>query len=146
MSSLIGPGHIIGTLTATSKRAVLAEMAALFPEFDQDELQAALLEREAVGSTAIDPGLAVPHAKLPAATEIQVCFARSKAGIQWGAADRQPVHLIFMMVAPMDASAQYLQTLASLCRFLRDDRNRTMLMISDDDELAQIFASAKELI
>lgn len=120
-------------------------MAGLLTDFDQDVLEAALVEREAVGSTAIDSGVAVPHAKLAAAKEIQVCFARSKAGIQWGAPDRQLVHLIFLMVAPVGSSEHYLQTLAILCRFLRDNNNRSRLLGAPDGELATIFAAAKEL-
>ncbi len=145
MGNLIQPSHIIGALGATSKRGALAEMAGLLTDFDQDKLEAALLDREAVGSTAIDTGIAVPHAKLAAATTIQVCFGRSQAGIQWGAPDRQLVHLIFLMVAPMSASERYLQTLATLCRFLRDSSNRRRLLSSTDGELVQFFAATKEL-
>lgn len=120
-------------------------MAGRLTDFDQERLQAALLDREAMGSTAIDPGIAVPHAKLAEATEIQVCFARSETGIQWGAPDRQLVHLIFLMVAPMGASAHYLQTLASLCRLLRDTSNRHLLLRAPEEELVKFFAAAKEL-
>ncbi len=145
MSSLIHPSHIITALKATSKRGALAEMAGLLTDFDQDRLQTALLDREAMGATAIDPGIAVPHAKLAEAKELQVCFARSEAGIQWGAPDRQLVHLIFLMVAPASASAHYLQTLASLCRLLRDSSNRRLLLHASPEELVQFFATVKEL-
>jgi mannitol/fructose-specific phosphotransferase system IIA component (Ntr-type) len=142
---VISPSHIIGDLVATSKRGALAEITALLPGFDQDELQSALLEREAVGSTAIETGLAVPHAKLAAAQEIQVCFARSQAGIQWGAPDHQLVHLIFLVVAPLQATTTYLETLATLCRFLRDSNNSSRLLRSTDDQLAPLLAAAKGL-
>ncbi|MEN8256975.1 MAG: PTS sugar transporter subunit IIA [Thermodesulfobacteriota bacterium] len=145
MGILIQPSHIITALSATSKNEVLAEMAGLLVDFDHDALLAALLDREAVGATAIDPGLAVPHAKLSGAKEMQVCFARSRTGLQWGAPDHQLVHLIFLLVAPMDSSDQYLQTLATLCRFLRDSNNRNLLLSSSDKEVASIFAAAKEL-
>jgi PTS system nitrogen regulatory IIA component len=142
---VIPASRIIGDLVATSKRGALAEMAAVFAAFDQEELQTALLEREAMGSTAIDSGIAVPHAKLAAAQEIQVCFARSLAGIQWGAPDRQLVHLIFLLVAPLSATAAYLETLATLCRYLRDSNNRRLLLRAEDDQLFSIFGTAKEL-
>ena len=145
MSSLIHPSHIIAALSATSKRGALAEMAGLLADFDQDALQVALLDREAVGSTAIEPGIAVPHAKPAAAQEVEVCFTRSRAGIQWGAPDRHLVHLIFLMVAPGSASEQYLLTLATLCRFLRHRNNRSLRMNATDDELVTFLAAAKEL-
>ena len=145
MGILIDPAHILTALMATSKHDVLAEMAGLMTGLDQDALLKALLDREAVGSTAIDPGLAVPHAKVADAKEMQVCFARTRTGIQWGAVDRQPVHLIFLLVAPMDSAKAYLQTLAALCRFLRDSTNRSLLLGASDKELASIFAAAKEL-
>lgn len=145
MSSLIRPSHIIGTLAATSKRGALAEIGGLLVDIDQDSLQAALLDREAVGSTAIDTGIAVPHAKLATAKEIQVCFGRSQAGIQWGAPDHQLVHLVFLLVAPMSATGTYLENLATLCRFLRDSNNRNLLLRTTDEALVQFFAGAKEL-
>ena len=117
----------------------------MMQEFDQDVLLQALLDRESVGSTAIDTGLAVPHAKVASAKKIQVCFARSRTGIQWDAPDRQLVHLFFLMVAPPTAAAQYLETLATLCRFLRDSSNRSLLVKASDEDLATIFATAKEL-
>ncbi|MBU0681911.1 MAG: PTS sugar transporter subunit IIA [Proteobacteria bacterium] len=145
MSISIPTSHIIGALVATSKRGVLAEMTRVLTDFDQEELLGALFEREAVGSTAIDSGIAVPHVKFGGAEEIQVCFARSLAGIPWGAADRQLVHLIFMMVAPVSVPCRYLETLAILCRFLRDRNNRSLLLHSSDEKLGTFFATAKEL-
>jgi len=145
VSSLIQPSHINAALAATSKRAVLAEMAAMFTALDQEAVQAALLERETVGSTAIEPGIAIPHAKLTVASEIEVCFGRSQAGIQWGAPDHQLVHLIFMMVAPVQASQKYLQVLATLCRFLRHRNNRSLLQSAAAEELVTFLVAAKEL-
>lgn len=142
---MISPPCIIGALAATSKRGALAEMAGVF-DFGQETLLAALLDREAVGSTAIESGIAVPHVKIAAAEEIQVCFGRSKAGIQWGAPDRQPVHLIFMMVAPLGAASEYLETLAALCRFLRDSSNRIQLLGATDEELVKILAATQDLL
>jgi mannitol/fructose-specific phosphotransferase system IIA component (Ntr-type) len=124
---------------------------ALAEIFAQDNIKLARRTvakyREQLGilSTTIDAGIAVPHAKIAAATEIQVCFGRSQAGIQWGAPDRQLVHLILLMVAPQSASERYLQTLATLCRFLRDSNNRRRLLSSTDGDLVPFFASAKEL-
>ncbi len=145
MSILIPPSCIIGALAATTKRGALAEMAGLLPEFDQEVLQTALFDREIVGSTAIDPGIAVPHATLTAAQEIHVCFGRSQVGIQWGAPDRQLVHLIFLMVAPVSTTGKYLESLALLCRFLRNTNNRRRLLHASDEDLVKIFKNAKEL-
>lgn len=145
MSISIPTSHIIGALAATTKRGVLVEMTGVLTDFDQEELLGALLEREAVGATALDSGVAVPHAKFGVAGEIQVCFARSQAGIQWGAADRQLVHLIFLMVAPVSVPCRYLETLATLSRFLRDRNNRSLLLHSSDEKVGKFFATAKEL-
>lgn len=145
MRNLIQSSHIIPSLAAGTRRDALAEMVRLVTGFDQGPLLIALQEREAIGSSAIDPGLAVPHARVAGSGELEVCFARSAAGIPWGAPDRQPVHLIFLMVASRGGGDNYLETLANLCRFLRDSSNRTLLMKASAEELVSFLTTAREL-
>lgn len=145
MSNLIQPSHIIPGLAAGTRRDALAEMVRLVTGFDQEQVLTALREREAIGSSAIDPGLAVPHARVTGTGQLEVCFARSAAGIQWAAPDRQPVHLIFLMVASRGGGDEYLETLANLCRFLRDSSNRTLLMKASTEELVTFLTTAREL-
>ncbi len=93
-----------------------------------------LKDREAQATTAFGDGVAIPHARLPGLAGMVVAFARSRAGIEWNAPDRQPVSLILMLAGPADKPDLYLKTLASASRLLRDVTWRTRLLAAESDE------------
>lgn len=126
------PAHIIASLKAQTKKEALIELAGLFQNIDQENLVHLLLNRESLGSTAIVSGMALPHAKITNIDEIVIAIGRSKIGIHWNARDGQPVHLIFLMIAPENAASSYLQTLASLSRVLKNNADCTLLQKAKD--------------
>lgn len=88
-----------------------------------------LLKREKIGSTGIGNGVAVPHAKMEGLKNVVGAFGRSSAGIDFDAIDGEPVHLIFLIMAPADRPEANLQALqrvsqairqANFCRFLKE--------------------------
>ena len=81
-----------------------------------------LLERERLGSTGLGSGVAVPHARLPELNGVQGLFAKLDPPIDFDAIDRQPVDLVFMLLAPEDAGADHLKALAQISRMFRDRR------------------------
>ena len=87
------------------------------------DLHAKLLERERQGSTAIGRGAAIPHCKLSRLDRVVVAVAVLPDGIGGDSPDHEPVHLIFLVVSPESSPAAHLQTLASISRWLKDDRN-----------------------
>jgi PTS system nitrogen regulatory IIA component len=133
MNSL-DPAYIIANLKAQSRKEALIELAGLFQDLNQEVLVSALLERESLGTTAIVSGMALPHAKIEGLDDILIAVGRSKAGIQWGARDGQPVHLIFVMIAPQKAAASYLQTLSSLSLVLKNNADCALLKHAPDKE------------
>jgi mannitol/fructose-specific phosphotransferase system IIA component (Ntr-type) len=60
--------------------------------------------------------------------------ARSVKGIEFDAIDEQPVHLIFMMLSPANASSQYTQILSSLSRIMSYEDIRQSLIKTDAAE------------
>lgn len=139
--------HIIANLKAQSRKEALPELSRVFQSLDQDLLIKAILDREALGSTAIANGVALPHCKISTIDDILIGIGRSQTGLHWGGAkDGQPVRLIVLMLAPLDASTSYLKTLANLSRFLKNSSNCTLVhKASDASEIQQIFQSAREL-
>jgi mannitol/fructose-specific phosphotransferase system IIA component (Ntr-type) len=69
---------------------------------------------------------------------------RSVKGIEFNAIDEQPVHLIFMMLSPANASSQYTQILSSLSRIMSYEEVRNSLVESDDAEKFLSIISAGE--
>jgi len=115
---------VIEELAATEKAGVLAEFAALLKLQgkirDDQELFRILMQREALGSTGIGDGIAIPHGKMTMIPETIIAFGRSTAGIDFQSLDRKPVHLLFLLVAPADRPGDHLKTLARVSRILRN--------------------------
>lgn len=88
----------------------------------------AVLNREALGSTAIGNGVAIPHAKTPSVKEKAVVFARSKKGRNFDSIDGNPVNLFFMIVSPDRETGPHLKILARISRLLQDADFRESLM------------------
>jgi len=111
---------VAGTDGQSAMRAVVGHVP-LPPDVDREFLLDVLLAREALGSTGIGDGIAIPHVRSPVVLNgvpamITVCFLARP--IEFGAVDGQPVHTIFSIVSPTIKG--HLQLLAKLSRALLD--------------------------
>lgn len=102
----------------------------------------AVLEREKLGSTAIGAGIAIPHARANTVKEVSIAFARSGKGIDFNSVDGDPVHLIFLLAAPVESGSLYLKLLARISRLLRyQDLIEDLRKAKTKEEVIQIIAS-----
>lgn len=105
-----------------------------------EDIEAALVERERMGSTAMGQGVALPHARLPLLERMYVGAVRSLKGLDFEAPDQQPVHIIFVVLAPEHETAVYLRCLSSLARILREESFRkAFLAAPNKDELLKVI-------
>jgi len=138
---------ILPELKATHKGQVLTELAQAIctthPELKNQEVEATLLEREKLGSTGIQDGIAIPHGKLKDLTQIVVAFGRSREGISFDAPDHRPTQLFFVLLAPENATGLHLKILARLSRLLKNAGLRERLVKAGDaEEIYQILSEA----
>ncbi len=114
---------VFPNLTATTVEEALAEMAGGLERVGigakAGDLARRLLEREAMGSTGLGSGLAIPHCKVRELADVVVSIGTSRAGIDFLAPDGQAVTVIFLVLSPSDAPALHLQTLARISRLIR---------------------------
>lgn len=108
----------------------LAEQAAKLTNQGAAAVLEALTEREALGSTGLGNGIAIPHGKFAGLRSVVAVFARLDESVDFDAVDDQPVDLVMMLLAPMGAGADHLKALARVARVLRtesvvDDLRRT---------------------
>jgi len=96
------------------------------PQAKKEILQA-LLQREALTSTGIGYGVAIPHAKTDAVSDVLMAFGRSKEGVDFEALDGQPVYLFFLVVAATDRTNEYLKLLAAIASLLKSESVRKAL-------------------
>ncbi|MEU1481408.1 fructose-specific PTS transporter subunit EIIC [Streptomyces sp. NPDC005760] len=125
-------------LDARDKEAAIREMAELLARtgkvVDLDELVAAALRREALGTTGLGEEIAIPHAKTDAVTAPVVGFARSAEGVEWGSLDGTKARLVFMISVPEAAAGdEHLRILALLSRKLMDPGFRDRLVAAPDE-------------
>lgn len=99
---------------------------------EPNALKDALLEREKLGTTGIGNGIAMPHARSSAIKDLTVAFFRSEKGIDFKSMDSEPVHLVFLLLAPVTAGGPYLKLLAKISRLLRSDDFRKALIEAKD--------------
>jgi mannitol/fructose-specific phosphotransferase system IIA component (Ntr-type) len=76
----------------------------------------AALNQELLANSALDSGLAFPHARLSGVKRLQFAFGRAPEPVVWGARSSWPVQLVFLLAVPATDAAGYLHLLASLAR------------------------------
>ncbi len=137
---------LILNLGVRTKRDVLAEMAAALakvePQIEAERLLEVLLEREALQSTGIGEGVAIPHGKMTGLDRLVASFARSAEGIDFDSIDGQSTHHFFLLVVPEHSGGQYLKALARISRFFRDPAFRQQL--AGGETLADVVRAIEE--
>ena len=123
LASLTRPELIFPDLAAKDRatvlRALAERIAGLGLVRDADDLFQKLWEREQLGSTGIGSGIAIPHCKLPGLSHGVVAIGMVPGGVDVGAADGQPVRLLFLVLSPSAAPAEHLQVLATISRWIK---------------------------
>lgn len=130
IGDLLGRGAIAPRVTATTKRqalTVIAEVAARTLNLDAGQALDALMAREAVGSTGVGRGVAIPHARLPGLSTVQAVLVRLEKPIAFDAMDGEPVDLMLALFAPPEAGSEHLRALARVSRLLRRPEIREQL-------------------
>jgi nitrogen PTS system EIIA component len=136
---------IIANLASRGKEGVLRELVGAIgrveKQVDEERTVEILLEREALGSTGIGEGVAIPHGKSRAVTRFLASFGRSVPGADFQAMDGKPTHLFFLLLAPEDSAGVHLKALARISRLMKDLPFRNRLMEAQtEEEMYAIFA------
>ncbi|GJD53995.1 Nitrogen regulatory protein [Methylobacterium crusticola] len=123
ITDFLAPHHVVLDVRAPDKRRLLEDLAgraAAALGLDAGLIQRALEAREALGSTGIGSGIALPHARLTQVTRPTGLMLRLRPAIAFEAIDEQPVDLVFLLLIPTEAPSEPLNALACVARRLRD--------------------------
>jgi mannitol/fructose-specific phosphotransferase system IIA component (Ntr-type) len=135
LSELLTPERIRIPLQAEAKDALLEELVRIVATgngVDQEEILRAVRDREAVLSTGIGHGVAIPHGKSAAVSELRMAAGRTAAPIEYDALDGQPVGLFFLLIGPESAAGQHIKALSRISRIVRRDDIRDQLSAARD--------------
>ena len=122
-------------LAARDKRAAIRELSELLAErsgADASEVRAAVEEREAVMSTGIGFGVAIPHGRAASVGELSMVCGVAPAPIGFDAVDAEPVRLVFLIVGPESAAGQHVKVLGRIARLVRRESVRDALLAAAD--------------
>lgn len=136
-------------LQATEKTAVIEEMIKSLVDHgyvtDFEAFKEGILAREALTSTGLGDGIAMPHSKNSAVKEATVLFAKSNKGVNYESLDGQPTDLFFMIAAPEGANDTHLAALAELSQYLMKDGFADKLrQVTSPDQVIELFDQASE--
>ena len=109
----------IGVKTKRQLFEDLAERAAEITGHAAEEIREAITDREALGSTGLGDGIAIPHGKIAGLKGVTALVARLDQPIDFDSVDDQLVDIVVMLLAPSGAGADHLKALSRVARLLR---------------------------
>lgn len=130
LSNLLDEKLILPSVAENTPAGVLRAVAARIAEahgLDEARVFKTLVDREKLGSTGIEEGLAVPHGKYPGLNDMIACLARSPEGVDFAARDNRPTHLFVVLLAPENDAGKHLKALARVSRLFKQEHVRRRL-------------------
>lgn len=126
---------IIAEIKTAARDKAIHELCELLGEHedmpDSDTIISAVIKREDAFGTAIEEGIAVPHARLHSIKRPVIAFGRSPAGIDWNSPDGMPTRFIFLILTPEQDDVQ-VQILASIAKAMGEKKTINAIMHAKD--------------
>ncbi len=150
ITDFLGENEIEPALKAGNKKELIEEMVERLVKAGKirkgREIIKALKEREALGTTGIGDGVALPHAKSNAVRKLFISFGRSPKGIDFDSLDGIPAYFFFLLVSPPDEAGPYLKMLARISRIMKDEHFRERLKAAPNDrgEILKLIGNEDE--
>lgn len=146
IADILSPAAVRSVPQVASKKRLfhdLADLAAAVYKLPAATTLDALQERESLGPTGVGQGVALPHARLHGLEQVKGLFLRLDRPLDFDAVDRQPVDLVFALLAPSSGGVDHLKALALVSRTMRNAELREMLRANADPvALHALLASA----
>ncbi len=145
INKILSPGNVFLDLDVGSKKRVFEHVGILFENSNgiaRSVIFDSLFAREKLGSTGLGQGVAIPHGRIKGLKEAAGAFIRLKEPIPFDAPDGKPVSLIFVMLAPANATDLHLQILSELAQLFSDKHIRDQLFsVADPAEAWKLIST-----
>ena len=149
MYDILSINAIRTKIKASNKKQLLQDIANMASEhvgIPSMNIAKSLQQREFLGPTGMGNGVAIPHIKIRRLEKIYGFFSSLEHPIDFESADKQPVDLIFTILAPdINDGTDHLKALAMVSRFFSDKDTRSKLRSSENaDSLFAILTSNED--
>ncbi len=132
LADLLSIERIRIPLEGGTKDELLRELVSVLAEDDgigdRDVVLQAVRDREAILSTGIGHGVAIPHGKSPVVPELRMAAGRTATPVDFDALDGQPVQLLFLLIGPESAAGPHIKALSRISRLVRREDLRERLV------------------
>ena len=140
LSTLLTAARTRCGVTVTSKKRALeclSEQLMADTDADPDTTRSifeGLIVRERLGSTGLGRGVALPHTRSPDIEQPRAALLRLAEPIDFDAADRRPVDLLFALLVPEHSNDEHLRILSRLAEMFRDEALCARLRACQSDQ------------
>lgn len=146
---LLNPSLIQLELRGRTKTAVIEELLDLLINRGKIRDKTLALKdcviRENYLSTGFENGLAVPHAKTEAVSDLLLAFGVSKDGVEFDSLDGKPAHFIFLLLSPVNESGPHIKVLAQITRQFQDATIANKILAANSaEDIMNIFQSIND--
>ena len=138
-------------LQGESKEEIITELVNSLPVSDsitdRNQVLQAVLDREKIMSTGIGDGIAIPHGKSAAVTELVAAMGTQRRGMDFDALDGEPAYVFFLLVSPANVSGPHIKALARISRLLKNEEFKKKLVEANSAEeiIATIEAAERDI-
>jgi PTS system nitrogen regulatory IIA component len=130
---------------AKNRAEVFVDAAKLFSNqigINADLVVEFLNAREALGSTALGAGVAIPHGRVKGLKQPIAAFIRLKNPIDFAAPDGEAVSILIFLLVPEKATQEHLEILSSIAQLLSDaDARRTLSTEAEPEKICELIQS-----
>jgi mannitol/fructose-specific phosphotransferase system IIA component (Ntr-type) len=138
LSDTLAPERVKLDLSSTDKEGAIKEVLDLLNQSVALSDPAAVLKRimyeESIMSTGVGSGLGIPHARSDQVEGVVAALGISRAGIEYGSADGEPVHLVFLILSSVSAMPAYMSVLSRTSRIFDDEEMRNRVISAGSEQ------------
>jgi PTS system nitrogen regulatory IIA component len=134
LEHIIQPGSVLCNVSARSKKHSFEILSELLtrpnPEISSEEVFSRLVERERLGCTSLNQGIAFPHCRVNGAKRRTAALIKLQEPVDFDSTDGENVDLVFGLMVPSELDAADRSAVEYLAHFLRDEALRARLRSS----------------
>jgi mannitol/fructose-specific phosphotransferase system IIA component (Ntr-type) len=125
-------GSVIPNLKSDMRDQIIRELAEKCADHETtisaQEIYSAVMAREKTMGTAMEYGIAFPHARIKGLKKTCIFFGRSVSGADWNSPDGNPTHFIFLILTPENDYDAQIQVLSLIAKTITNPKTRERLM------------------
>jgi len=148
LENIIRPDSVLCNVSARSKKHCLEILSELLtrpnPDIANEEVFTKLIERERLGCTSLDKGIAFPHCRVNGARRNTAALIKLQEPVDFDSTDGENVDLVFGLMVPSELDATARSGIESIAQFLRDESLRARLRsATSSSELYDAFLAGQ---